>query len=117
MSTLICHLQICTKSQDADSTTSFVICECIRHIRTLVLTQLMHPILNALDGTPHEWIKKLLFTFNEGNIGKFEALAPLFPKEVSMMALLLPHRDLREHAQSVRAKDVADERWQWCRTL
>lgn len=42
---------------------------------------LMHPILDALDQTPHEWIKKLLFTFNEGNIGKFEALAPLFPKE------------------------------------
>ncbi|KAM5538780.1 hypothetical protein V8D89_007502 [Ganoderma adspersum] len=42
---------------------------------------LMHPILDALDSTPHEWIKKLLFTFNEGNIGKFEALAPLFPKE------------------------------------
>ena len=42
----------------------------------------MHPILDALDNTEHEWIKKLLFTFNEGNIGKFEALAPLFPKEV-----------------------------------
>ncbi|KAJ7699692.1 hypothetical protein B0H14DRAFT_3119983 [Mycena olivaceomarginata] len=42
---------------------------------------LMHPILDSLDGSPHEWIKKLLFTFNEGNIGKFEALAPLFPKE------------------------------------
>ncbi|KAK7680851.1 hypothetical protein QCA50_016161 [Cerrena zonata] len=42
---------------------------------------LMHPILDALDGTPHEWIKKLLFNFNEGNIGKFEGLAPLFPRE------------------------------------
>ncbi|KAJ8503310.1 hypothetical protein ONZ45_g10973 [Pleurotus djamor] len=42
---------------------------------------LMHPILDALDGTPYSWVKKLLFTFNEGNIGKFEALAPLFPKE------------------------------------
>jgi len=42
---------------------------------------LMHPILDALNGTQHEWIKKLLFKFNEGNIGKFEALAPLFPKE------------------------------------
>jgi len=42
---------------------------------------LMHPILHALNGTSHEWIKKLLFTFNEGSIGKFEALAPLFPKE------------------------------------
>ncbi|KIM37823.1 hypothetical protein M413DRAFT_448324 [Hebeloma cylindrosporum] len=42
---------------------------------------LMHPILDALNRTQHEWLKKLLFTFNEGNIGKFEALAPLFPKE------------------------------------
>ncbi|KAG6908645.1 hypothetical protein DXG01_003823 [Tephrocybe rancida] len=45
---------------------------------------LMHPILDALDGTPHGWIKKLLYTFNEGSIGKFEALAPLFPKEVGV---------------------------------
>ncbi|KAG6827558.1 hypothetical protein H0H92_011309 [Tricholoma furcatifolium] len=42
---------------------------------------LMHPILDALNGTPYEWIKKLLFTFNEGSIGKFEALSPLFPQE------------------------------------
>ncbi|KAI0053498.1 hypothetical protein FA95DRAFT_1481942 [Auriscalpium vulgare] len=42
---------------------------------------LMHPILDALEGTPHEWIKKLLFTFNEGNIGKFEAQSPLFGQE------------------------------------
>lgn len=48
----------------------------------------MHPILDALDGTPHEWIKRLLFTFNEGNIGKFEALAPLFPKEVRCVGSL-----------------------------
>ena len=41
----------------------------------------MHPILSSLDGTTHEWIKKLLFTFNAGDIGKFEALAPVFPKE------------------------------------
>lgn len=47
----------------------------------------MHPILDAFNGTPHEWIKKLLFTFNEGNIGKFEALAPLFPQEVSNTTL------------------------------
>ncbi|EIN05732.1 PCI-domain-containing protein [Punctularia strigosozonata HHB-11173 SS5] len=42
---------------------------------------LMHPILDDLVKTPHEWIKTLLFAFNEGSIGKFEALAPLFPKE------------------------------------
>jgi 26S proteasome regulatory subunit N9 len=52
-------------------------------IANLCKTKLLHPILDVLDGTPHEWIKKLLFTFNEGNIGKFEALAPVFPKEVN----------------------------------
>ncbi|KAE9383471.1 hypothetical protein BT96DRAFT_951309, partial [Gymnopus androsaceus JB14] len=31
--------------------------------------------------TPFEWIKRLLFTFNKGSIGKFEALAPLLPQE------------------------------------
>lgn len=68
---------------------------------TPFLSQLMHPILSSLDGTPHEWIKKLLFTFNSGDIGRFEALAPLFSKEpvlqenypflrqkVSLMALI-----------------------------
>lgn len=42
----------------------------------------MHPILAALDSTPQDWLKKLLFTFNEGNIGKFEGLAPLLIQEV-----------------------------------
>ena len=48
----------------------------------------MHPILDDLDQSEYDWIKKLLFTFNEGNIGKFEALAPLFPKEVSDLAVV-----------------------------
>ncbi|EMD35192.1 hypothetical protein CERSUDRAFT_116660 [Gelatoporia subvermispora B] len=42
---------------------------------------LMHPILDALDHTAHDWLKKLLFIFNEGNIGKFEALSPVFTHE------------------------------------
>lgn len=42
----------------------------------------MHPILDCLDNTPHDWLKKLLYTFNEGDIGKFDALVPLFSKEV-----------------------------------
>lgn len=45
------------------------------------MSQLIHPILDALDGTSYEWLKKLMFTFNEGSIGKFEALAPLLPHE------------------------------------
>ena len=61
----------------------------------------MHPILDSLDGTPHEWIKKLLFTFNEGNIGKFEAQSPLFGQEVRHHPLEAGRRDLR---------DVCDDR-------
>ena len=53
----------------------------------------MHPILDALHGTQHEWLKKLLFTFNEGNIGKFEALAPLLPKEVFILSVLIQKYD------------------------
>ena len=47
----------------------------------------MHPILDSLDRTDHEWIKRLLFTFNEGSIGKFEALAPVFMHEVRLTTL------------------------------
>ena len=50
----------------------------------LTIPQLMHPLLGSLDNTPHSWLKNLLFVFNEGNIGKFEAIAPLFPKEVRL---------------------------------
>lgn len=42
---------------------------------------LQHPILESLSGTPFEWIRSLLFAFNEGNLGVFESLAPRFPEE------------------------------------
>lgn len=44
---------------------------------------LQHPILESLTGTSYEWIKALLFAFNEGNLGVFESLTPKFPQEVS----------------------------------
>ncbi|KAG9005667.1 26S proteasome regulatory subunit [Tulasnella sp. JGI-2019a] len=47
---------------------------------------LMHPILDSLDNTPHHWIKDLLFTFNEGNIGKFESLGTQLPREPILAA-------------------------------
>ncbi|ORY98016.1 hypothetical protein BCR43DRAFT_490727 [Syncephalastrum racemosum] len=42
---------------------------------------LMHPILDALTNTEHDWLRSLLFAFNSGDIGKFEALAPHFAKQ------------------------------------
>jgi 26S proteasome regulatory subunit N9 len=62
---------------------------------------LMHPILDALDGSAHEWLKKLLLTFNEGSIGKFEALAPLFPKEVRVRRVRGRARGGAERAQPI----------------
>jgi len=47
----------------------------------------MHPILDALNGTQHEWLKKLLFTFNQGNIGKFRLF---FPKRCLQITLPYP---------------------------
>lgn len=52
---------------------------------THFMKKLQHPILDSLNGTEHEWIKNLLFIFNEGNIGGFESLAPLFGREVSVL--------------------------------
>lgn len=42
---------------------------------------LQHQILESLTGTPFEWIRSLLFAFNEGNLGVFESLTPRFPEE------------------------------------
>ncbi|KAF1802245.1 hypothetical protein V8B55DRAFT_1478338 [Mucor lusitanicus] len=42
---------------------------------------LMHPILDSLTGTEHDWLRSLLFAFNAGDIGKFEALVPHFTKQ------------------------------------
>lgn len=41
----------------------------------------MHPILDSLTDTPHNWLKSLLIAFNAGDIGKFESLAPHFPSQ------------------------------------
>ncbi|OZJ04412.1 hypothetical protein BZG36_02910 [Bifiguratus adelaidae] len=42
---------------------------------------LMHPILDSLNNTEHEWLRSLLFAFNSGDIGKFEGLASHFSKQ------------------------------------
>ncbi|KAK0531684.1 26S proteasome regulatory subunit [Tilletia horrida] len=37
---------------------------------------LLHPILDSLNDTPHAWLSDLLFAFNAGDLGRFEALLP-----------------------------------------
>jgi len=54
----------------------------------------MHPILESLTGTEREWLKNLLFAFNSGDIGKFEALAPHFAQEVKICENLYVSTDV-----------------------
>ncbi|ORX97707.1 PCI-domain-containing protein [Basidiobolus meristosporus CBS 931.73] len=42
---------------------------------------LMHPILQVLKVGEHEWLYRLLFAVNSGDIGKFEALSAQFTKQ------------------------------------
>lgn len=49
---------------------------------TLISSQLLHPILTKLSHTEDDWMRMLLFAFNEGAIGKFESLVPQFSREV-----------------------------------
>lgn len=82
----------------------------------------MHPILSSLDGTQYEWIKKLLFTFNAGDIGKYEALEPLFPKEpilqqnapflrqkISLMALIESVFRRNADSRTISFQTIAEE--------
>lgn len=51
--------------------------------------QLMHPILDALKGTEHDFIRSLLFAFNAGDISKFQTIIPeMNAKEVRPRAPL-----------------------------
>ncbi|UZJ53239.1 hypothetical protein CBS101457_002559 [Exobasidium rhododendri] len=42
---------------------------------------LLHPILTSLDTSSHAWLSTLLFSFNSGDIGRFESLIPHLSSE------------------------------------
>lgn len=46
---------------------------------------MLHPILECIKGTPHEWLGHLLMAFNSGNIDQFNAMN----KEIQKMPLLV----------------------------
>ena len=47
---------------------------------------LMHPILNSLTGTRDQWLVDLLFSFNRGDLDKFEALKTLWTQQADLKA-------------------------------
>ncbi|KAF8789120.1 26S proteasome non-ATPase regulatory subunit like protein [Argiope bruennichi] len=47
---------------------------------------LAHPILNSLKGTSKEWVVDLLYTFNSGNLGKYEDLRKLWSTQADLSA-------------------------------
>jgi 26S proteasome regulatory subunit N9 len=62
---------------------------------------LLHPILASLDSSSHAWLSKLLFSFNAGDIGRFESLIshlssepilaenqPFLRQKICLMALI-----------------------------
>lgn len=40
----------------------------------MIFFQLAHPVLESLKNSPRAWLTELLYAFNSGDIGKFEAL-------------------------------------------
>ncbi|MCO5588558.1 hypothetical protein L7F22_042515 [Adiantum nelumboides] len=42
---------------------------------------LLHPILASLDASAHAWLSTLLFSFNSGDLGRFESLIPHLSSE------------------------------------
>jgi len=42
---------------------------------------LLHPILDSLNGTPHEWLRHLFAAFKSGDISRFESLGGQFNKQ------------------------------------
>lgn len=50
---------------------------------------LLHPILDSLTSTPHNWLRDLLFTFNRGDLAAYQRLEP----QISQSPLLSSHQD------------------------
>lgn len=47
---------------------------------------LMHPILNALSNTNDAWLVDLMYSFNKGDLVKFEQLKPLWVQQADLKA-------------------------------
>ena len=47
---------------------------------------LMHPILGSLNGTRDQWLVDLLFSFNRGDLEKFESLKSLWTSQADLKA-------------------------------
>ncbi|BFZ59234.1 26S proteasome regulatory subunit [Saitoella coloradoensis] len=49
---------------------------------------LLHPVLNSLNGTEHEWLREVLFALNCGDIARFEGLQGHLAKQPLLQASL-----------------------------
>ncbi|XP_054707398.1 26S proteasome non-ATPase regulatory subunit 13-like [Uloborus diversus] len=47
---------------------------------------LAHPILDSLKGTSKEWVVELLYTFNSGNLAKYETLRTFWSAQADLAA-------------------------------
>ncbi len=65
---------------------------------------LLHPILEALAGTPHAYLAELLHAFNNGDLGRFESLLPHLSGAGSGSATSAPEPILVENQPFLRQK-------------
>lgn len=58
---------------------------------------LQHPIASTLDGTPHEWLHKMLHVFNDGDLHKYDDICLQYSSQLNAQPELVKHeRRLRE---------------------
>ncbi|KAG4303961.1 hypothetical protein PORY_002614 [Pneumocystis oryctolagi] len=83
---------------------------------------LLHPILDTLSDTEHEWLRQLLFAFNSGNILKFESLMghflkhsllqssiPFLRQKICLTALIEAIFRRSPHDRILKFSTIADE--------
>lgn len=80
--------------------------------KELTSNQLTHPVLNALNGSDLEWLKDIIYIFNEGDIAKFELNANKLANEVSFLS---SHATMNKHfVQSILQESQAFLRQKIC---
>jgi 26S proteasome regulatory subunit N9 len=67
---------------------------------------LLHPILNDLEGTDYDWLRKLLFTMNVGNIDEFQLLVDSIYTDVRRDFVLLMTEITRGEYDHFERKDT-----------
>lgn len=62
---------------------------------------LSHPILHSLRGTQHEWLEQFLYSFNSGNMGKYNQILTECKSQFESIPELVSSKDLLQQKISI----------------